>query len=223
MNRWIGLLRWNKHLTGFHWAFLSHHCDVIDFGCVLIRKLFCMLNPELDWCITTSSNIKRVSESLTDSLLIISTLSINVDEVALFASRLRNQVHFLGIMVLWEANCEERCLNSSDLLDFLDDTLELRILYTSTILAIGHKYNMNFCQIWVLKYDIPDMLENREKISASNDSKIIDFLNVLPMLITWKGILDCVVEGYCNQLFKRFLLWFVKPFSELQTSHFKAV
>ena len=142
-----------------------------------------MVYPELDWCITTSSDIKRVSESLTDSFLIISTLGINVDEVAIFASRLRNQVHFLGIVVLGETNCEEGCLDSSNLFDFLDDILELSILSMSTILTIGHEHNVNFSHMWVLKYDFPDILENREEISASNDLECIDFLIVLPLLI----------------------------------------
>ena len=219
---WVSLLCWNEHLTGFHWTFLSLHCDIADFGGVLKRKLFWMLNSEHDWCITTSSDIKRVSESLTDSFLIISTLRINVDEVAIFASRLRNQIHFLGIMMLWETNSEEGCLDSSNLLDFLDDILELSILSMSTILTIGHEHNMNFSHMWVLKNELPDILENREEISASNDLECINFLIVLPLLIRREAILDRVVKGYCNQLFKRFLLWFVKPFSELQTGHFKA-
>ena len=194
----ICLLCWNKHFTGFHRAFLSLHCYVADFGRVFIRKLFWMLNPELDWCITTSSNIERVSKSLTDSLLIISTLGINIDEVTLFTSRLRNQVHLLSIMVLWETNCEEWCLDSSNLLYFLNDALELGILCMSTILTISHEHNMNFSQIWVLMYDIPDPPEYREKISASNDSESIDFLIVLPMLITRKAILNRVVKGHCD-------------------------
>ena len=212
---WVSLLCWNEHLTGFHWTFLSLHCDIADFGGVLIRKLFWMVNSELDWCITTSSNIKRFSESFTDSLLIISSLRINIDEVALFASRLRNQVHFLGIVVLWETNCKERCLDSSNLLDFLDDILELGILNMSTILTICNEHDMNFSDMWVLKYEFLNILEHREEISASNVFEFIDFPIVLPLLIKRKAILDRVVKGYSDQLFKRFLLWLVKPLSEL--------
>ena len=126
-----------------------------------------MINPELDWSITTSSDIKRFSEGLTDLFLIISILCINVDEVSFFASRLRNEVHFLSIVVLGETNCEEGCLDSSNLLDFSDDFLELSILRMSTILAIGHKHNMNLSHVWSIGNLLLDKLENGEKISAS--------------------------------------------------------
>ena len=175
MIRWIGLLCWDKHFTGFHciWLFLRLHCDIADLGGVNIRKLFWMLNFELDWCITTSSNIKRFSESLINCLLIISSWGINIDEVALFASRLCNQVHFLGIVVPWETNGKERCLDSSDILDFLDDILELGILNMSTILTICHEHDVNFSDMWVLKYECLNILENREEISASNIFELI--------------------------------------------------
>ena len=75
-------------------------------------------------------------------------------------------------------------VNLELLFDFLDDILELSILSMSTILTIGHEHNVNFSHMCVLKYDFPDILENREEISATNDSECINFLIILPLLIT---------------------------------------
>ena len=83
--------------------------------------------------------------------------------------------------------------------------MELSILRMSTILAIGHKHNMNLSHVWSIGNLLLDKLENGEKISASKTSEIFDFLIVLPLLIRVKAILNGMVKGNSNQFFKRFL------------------
>ena len=76
----------------------------------------------------------------------------------------------------------------------------------STILTICHEHDVNFSDMWVLKYECLNILENREEISASNVFELIYFVIVLRLEIKRKAILDCVVKGHCDQLFERFLL-----------------
>ena len=211
----VGLLCRNEHFGCFHRVPLCLYIDVIDFGRVLMSKFIRMRNPELDWGIITSSNIKRISKSLIDFVLVVATTGIHIDEITLLATRVCNLVHFLCIVFSWESNCEEGCLDTSNWLDLLDDIQELRVLRLSTILTISHEHNVDFSHIWVFTYNLTDFLENRQEISTSSALKIIDFLNVFHVGIGRKTTLDCVVKSYCDQLFERLLFGFVILISKL--------
>ena len=63
-----------------------------------MSKFIRMRNPELDWGIITSSNIKRISKSLIDFVLVVATTGIHIDEITLLATRVCNLVHFLCIV-----------------------------------------------------------------------------------------------------------------------------
>ena len=211
----VGLLCRNEHFGWFGRFPYCLYSDVIDFGRVLLSKLIRMRNPELDWGIITSGNIKRISKSLIDFVLVVATLGIHVDEISLLATWVCNLVHFLCIVLSWESNCEEGCLDTSYRLNLLDDIQELRVLRSSTILTISHEHNVDFSHIWVFTYNLTDFLKYRQEISASGALKVLDFLYVFHVVIGRKTTFNSMVESYCDQLFERLLFRFVILFSKL--------
>ena len=147
--------------------------------------------------------------------MIALAISLNINEVPLFTSNIRNLVHLESIMIARETNCKKCCFYTYQRLDFLNASQEIRITLVPAVLTIGHKHYEYFIDVWVFFNYFTNLVKNRDKISAPCAFESFYFLPVLSVSGCRKDTLDCVVKCDRDKLLKRVLFLIIKLFAKL--------